>query len=423
MQAGVAARPRRADTSGINWFKRANPLVEVAWVAAVFSAILFSLPLGPFTPAIIIALLPVFVVLRWETLPKLIRDSWPLMLLPGLVLLSALWSDMPTITMRYGIIYLLTVLCGLIMGGAIAPINLLKGMFIGFCVYTFFSLVSFRWVPWNGPGGQAFAGLAGSKNSAGDVAALTTLTILAIIAWAALKQRPVWLVVALLNLPLALFILWFAHATGALIACVLAIGCLSTFLLSRRLPIQGRATIFVLGTLAVALAAAFQSYWLPAIFDMVLAESGKSSDLTGRVELWAKADELIAARPWFGMGYNTFWVHNNLDAEYLWRLMGIANREGFNFHSTPREILVHLGIVGLALYCLVATIGAGRLLIKTMVQPAVTSIFLCVILIFILPKLAFEVIGFGTMHFSTILLFMILATGFRRNSPQGQNLY
>ena len=398
---------------------RNQPVWEITWVAVVLCAILFSVPLGPLTPLTIIAALPAFALLRWETLWPLARSAWPLLLLPLLALASTAWSDIPAHTLRYATIYLLTVFAGMIMGGAIKPINFLKGMFVGFAIYGLMSFLSFRWVPWDGPGGQAFAGLAGSKNSAGDVAALSLITYAAMAAWGFASRRFAWLALALLSVPIALFILYFSKATGALIACLLASMCLALWLLSRAFPLQVRGGIFVLTAGGVALAVIFQGYWLPAVFDIVLAESGKSADLTGRVDLWRKSDELIAAQPWFGLGYDAFWVHNNLDAEYLWRLMGIESRQGFNFHSTPREILVHLGIVGLVLFSLVALVGALRLLGRTLVRPAIAYIYMCALLIFLLPKLPFEVVGFGTMHFATILLFAILSAGFQRGEGKG----
>lgn len=135
--------------------------------------------------------------------------------------------------------------------------------------------------------------------------------------------------------------------------------------------------------------------------------------LTGRADLWMKADELIAKRPWVGLGYNAFWIPGNLDAEALWRLLGIASRSGFNFHNTPREVLVHLGIVGLILFTLVALVGLIRLFIGAMANPNAGLIYQCGLTIYFLLKLPFEVIGFGTMHFSTIFVYAFLGAGYR----------
>lgn len=394
------------------WDRRSS-FWEIALVAAILGAILFNLLIGPLTPLIIILSLPAFVLLRWEMIPGLLRSSWPLLLIPGLAIASALWSDLPGTTARYGVLYLFTAVSGIIMGGAFRPTNVLTGMFSAFFVYGILSLLSFRFVSWGGAGGQAFAGLAGSKNSAGDIAALTALTAAALLALGVSERRIRLVFAPVLIIPIALFCLWASHATGALISFVIAFFCMILWWFSRRLPYQARSSILVVTACALAFALVTMDLWLPPLFDLVLAESGKDADLTGRADLWRKADELIAERPWIGLGYNAFWIHGNLDAEALWRLLGIASRSGFNFHNTPREVLVHLGVVGLVVFAAVALVGVIRLFAKTMVRPSSGLIYQCGLVVFFLPKLPFEVIGFGTMHFSTIFFYAVLGAGYR----------
>jgi exopolysaccharide production protein ExoQ len=404
------------------WDRRSN-FWEVALVASILAAILFNLVIGPLTPIIIILSLPAFMILRWEMIPGLLRSSWPLLLIPGFAIASTLWSDLPGTTARYSVLYLLTAMSGVIMGGAFRPPSVLVGMFIAFFLYGILTFLSFRFVSWSGPGGLAFAGLAGSKNAAGDIAALTLLTAAATIALGASERKARWVTLSLLLLPVALFCLWASHATAALISCFLALSCMMLWWASRALSYQTRVLILLVMIFAIGLALATLNLWLPPLFDLVLAESGKDADLTGRIDLWRKSDELIARRPWLGVGYNAFWVHGNLDAEALWRLLGISTRSGFNFHNTPREVLVHLGVVGLILFTTVALIGVFRLFAKTMAQPTPGLIYQCSLIVFFLPKLPFEVIGFGTMHFSTISFYAILGAGYRTFRRENRTAY
>lgn len=407
-----AAIPTSTSARPPIWDRRSS-FWEIALVAAILGAILFNLVIGPLTPIIIILSLPAFVLLRWEMIPGLLRSSWPLLLIPGFAIASTVWSDLPGTTARYGILYLLTAFSGIIMGGAFRPANVLIGMFSAFFVYGVLSFFSFRFVPWGGPGGLAFAGLAGSKNAAGDIAALTVLTAAAILALGISARKKRWVILPILLMPIAMFCLWASHATAALISCFLALFCMILWWASRAFPYQARVSILLAAVFVVGVALVTINLWLPPLFDLVLAESGKDAGLTGRVDLWRKADELIASKPWIGLGYNAFWVHGNLDAEALWRLLGIASRSGFNFHNTPREILVHLGVVGLIIFFAVALVGVTRLFAKTMGQPGPGLICQCGLVVFFLPKLPFEVIGFGTMHFSTIFFYAILGAGYR----------
>lgn len=386
--------------------------LEIVWVAIIVAALTLNLVIGPLTPLTFIAALPALVVLRWEQLPAALGRCWPLLTLPGFALMSAAWSSVPGTTLYYGTLYLLTVLNGIAIGAVMRGSAMIKGLFIGFAVYALLTVISGQWTSWNGPGGIAFRGLAGSKNSAGDTAGLTIIVTCVMLAWAA-KQRSIgYASIAIATLPLALFALWFSRATGALLATVIATVMLAILMASRTVPTQARTGIAIAAIMTLLLAMLLSEFWLPALFDLILAESGKDAGLTGRADLWRKADQLISDKPWLGLGYHAFWLHNNLDAEYLWRLMGIGSRMGFNFHNTFREILVHLGYVGLVLYGVVAVAGCVRLIAKTVISADLPSILMTTLMVFMLPKLAFEVIGFGDIHFSTVIAFAILASGY-----------
>jgi O-antigen ligase len=176
------------------------------------------------------------------------------------------------------------------MGGAFRPSNVLIGMFSAFFLYGILTFLSFRFVSWSGPGGQAFAGLAGSKNAAGDIAALTLLTAAATFALGVSERKVRWVIAPLVLLPVALFCLWTSHATAALISCFLALSCMTLWWVSRALAYQARVSILLAVLLAIGLALATLELWLPPLFDLVLSESGKDADLTGRVDLWRKSD-------------------------------------------------------------------------------------------------------------------------------------
>lgn len=394
------------------WLDRSSPMIDLLLAFVLFGAILFVQILGPLTPLIVAAFIPAFCLLRWERLPAVLTRCWSVLLLPGFALASALWSDAPGTTIRYGFLYLITIMPALFLGAGADRLAVLKGMFAVFALYAFASFVFGRYVPW-GTTGVAFAGLGGSKNLAGDVAGLTVLLSAAIGTWAMGQRRLVWLGAAAVTGLLAIYLLFASKATGALVATAMALPCLLLWAGSRRLPLPVRTTIFTLTVLTAVVLAATASSWMPYLFDMVLANSGKDAGLTGRDFLWRGADTLIAERPWLGGGYRHFWVETNLDAQYIWRRMMISTHYGFNFHNTPRDILVDLGYVGLALFTVVTLYGAIGTLVKTMVAPAYLGIFLCALIVFEAPRLFFELVAFHDMHYSTVLIFMILGYALR----------
>ncbi len=395
---------------------RHAPWIDVALVMLIVDASLFNLVLGPLTPAIILGSLAIFAVLRWEKLPLLARDCWPVLLIPLFALASSLWSQVPGTTAYYATLYMATVMAGMLIGRGMVRGAFLRGYFLAFALFTIMSILSFRWAVWGGAGGTAFVGLTQSKNSAGDIAGVGLIATLCFLFWAMSRRKLLWVVSALLTIPLYLFVLWFSHATGALIATAVVSACVLAWIASRSLPRQARAVIFTLAVFLLLVLITTQSWWLPPLFEAVLENSGKDAGLTGRADLWRFADDLIARQPWLGLGYNAFWLQGNLDAEYLWRMMDISSRMGFNFHNTFREILVQLGIVGLALYGLVAFFGAGRLVALTALRPSHEQIFATAILTFYAMKMPFEVVGVSTIHFATITFVAVLATGYRRDA-------
>jgi exopolysaccharide production protein ExoQ len=89
--------------------------------------------------------------------------------------------------------------------------------------------------------------------------------------------------------------------------------------------------------------------------DEILGFLGRSSDITGRAELWEALDYLIAIDPVKGLGYQGFWRQEDvLSSPYQW-LEQFAGFKAANAHSSWLDTQAQLGLVGLAL--LVACVG------------------------------------------------------------------
>lgn len=411
MNAGASGRFGERPEAWLR-FDRGRPTIDSLFVGYVFGCLLFVVVLKSLTPILIALATPVYFVLRWERVSLVLLRCWPILLLPIFCLASVLWSEAPAATLRYGTFYLLTILPALFIGAGTDRLSALKGMFAIFAIYTFASLMFGRYAPW-GLDGIAFVGLAGSKNMAGDIAAVTTLLAMTTGIWAVSERRFVLAGFTAATFLAALYSLFASKATGALVAAGMALPCILLWAASRRLPLRIRTTLFAVTMLVVVALAISASYWMDPLFEMVLENSGKDKGLTGRDFLWSMADRLIAERPLLGAGYRHFWLESNLNAQFVWREMMISSRSGFNFHNTPRDILVDIGVVGLVLFTLIIVGGAIRTILKTMVEPSYMGIFLCALVVFQAPRLFFELVAFHDMHFSTMLVFTILAYGFR----------
>ena len=388
-----------------------NSAIDITMCVAVVVALLFNSVLGPLTPLTVIGFAAAFCVLRRERLVLVFAASWPLILLPVFALCSMAWSVYPSDTLRYGVLYLVTVLVGVMMGAGVRHNDLLKGVFLGLLIYGLVSIPAGRFVPMGASGEPAFAGLQGSKNAAGEVAGLALLVSFAMLLQAWRERMRLYLIASLLGISVAAGSLLLSKATGAIIAGAVSLFCLFLWAMSARLTQQLRVTVFALVAFALLVLVLTMDFWLPPLFELVLESSGKDAGLTGRDFLWRKADALIDERPLLGMGYSAFWVVNNLDAEYLWRELGIANRSGFNFHNTYREITVTLGYSGLVFFSFIAGLSSLILLIRTMLMPNIPMILASSLLVYFLFKLPFETFGFGGMHLLSMLAYTTLAMG------------
>jgi len=138
----------------------------------------------------------------------------------------------------------------------------------------------------------------------------------------------------------------------------------------------------------------------------------KDATLTGRTYLWQRAYDLIDATPWLGRGFHSFWLQGNPDAEGLWQYAGITSRDGFNFHNTAIEILVHLGWFGLIIYGAVVVIALAFLVARFMTRPNLFVCFWLSVLVYELVRMPIESVGFTEFYFSTVMLFMAMGSAF-----------
>jgi exopolysaccharide production protein ExoQ len=93
--------------------------------------------------------------------------------------------------------------------------------------------------------------------------------------------------------------------------------------------------------------------------DAILGVFGKDSTLTGRTYLWQQGIAIAQQSPYFGIGYQGFWVPGFADAERLWDDFAITGKSGFHFHNTYIETTVETGITGVLLLIsiLLTTLG------------------------------------------------------------------
>ncbi|MEN9873417.1 MAG: hypothetical protein RL186_314 [Pseudomonadota bacterium] len=135
-----------------------------------------------------------------------------------------------------------------------------------------------------------------------------------------------------------------SQATTALVMSALAISAPFAVKIMTRHP-----SIAAFGAWSIFTAAcvAFISvkYIAPIFLDLV----NKSPTLTGRTLIWANLDGYFSARPWTGYGFQAFWEDKSVAAPVQTLLHRLGGWEAPNAHSTPFELRLQLGLIGLGL--------------------------------------------------------------------------
>ena len=271
-------------------------------------------------------------------------------LLPGLAVLSVVWSAEPMVSLHLSLELVLTVGMALVIAIESGPDECLLATLIAATAACTLSLVIRHPYVDHLTNTVSNAGIFHQKNILGGTAVMCMLAGLPIATHATATRS------------LRIFG-WFGFLLG--MATVLnardmsGIGAggvsLSYFVISwfsTRLPRRQRVAYLQVSSLAflVAVALVILLFW--NFGAELLRMVGKNPTLTGRTVLWAYARELSAEHPLLGTGYQAFWVQGHPMAEFLWKKFQQPSRNHFNFHSTLYFVLTELGEVGIGLLCL-----------------------------------------------------------------------
>ncbi len=197
--------------------------------------------------------------------------------------------------------------------------------------------------------GGRIQGLVGNASTLAMMAALGVVVFGVQLALGA-GRRPLtigWLVVAALTLA-------FTRSATITLALVAAAVVLGAVLLVRRATTPQRRAI-TLGGIFVVLAGAVTACLV--FSGQILALLGKSEDLTGRLDIWAKVIELAQQRPVQGWGWVSYWVPWVAPFDDLVFRNGVRQ---LHAHNAWIDLWFQLGILGLIVF--------GALVLSTAVR-------------------------------------------------------
>lgn len=338
----------------------------------------------------------------WRRLPAMLLAALPFVLLPLFAALSALWSDVPMISLRYGVQLLLTVMMGVVLARVLDLRQLVLAVFIGVSFACLLGIASGR--TGLSEDGAVLIGLAGSKNQFSYFALFWLCSALCVLASA--KYRLFTRIMAALALVPTAFLLVQGSSMTAIVSAAVMAAMLALLALAHWLGRGGR--MFVLAAAGLLVAPVLVG--LPQIeveADRFRSDVlGKDSRLTGRTLLWEAADSLIRQQPVIGHGYKAIWLGRQ--GKGLLARNNQKDGRAFHFHDTFRELQADLGLVGLLLF--VGPIGFVllRSILLLIARVDAPRAFAVVTLLTILLRVRTELV-IGPFLTETVVLYAVLA--------------
>lgn len=321
--------------------------------------------LGPVAPLMVVSGAAALILFRPEALPSLAK-GWPLLILGVLAPASALWSDEPAVSLRYGFQLLVTVIAVMIAAATTGPTRYLRALFIASVIILILCVLSGR--QGQSQGGMVLIGVLGSKNAMGQ---LCMLVICASLTMVISQDQPSLLrKAAIATGLLGLLVLVRTFATGAALSTLIFVVAFILLAMASRLTASAKFLFLLVVLVAVAPFALIQGD-LVRLYEWFLVDVlNKDIGLTGRDYLWHHADALIQAKPVLGHGYRSIWLGHSSETIGLLRWAGLDSGLGFNFHNTFRESLVDFGFVGTGVVFVTLGVGFVRLLLRSVSQPS-----------------------------------------------------
>ncbi|MEE9428820.1 MAG: O-antigen ligase family protein [Paracoccaceae bacterium] len=289
-----------------------------------------------------------FLILRHlnASINQLLRH-WYILLLPLFCTLTFLWSQYPPQTLRFGVQLSVTVAISVVIAHRISPRTFVLTLFWALGIAMVASILFGEVKASTG----AWRGIYGSKNAMAGAAA-----IYIVVAFGLAIERtasPRFRAIAAMGVVVGMVPLIFAQSVSALMIVPPAMIVLLSFLILPVISPKQRAVMAIFLVLIAALIGVLIYANIDTLLAWMLDTTGKDITLTGRTDLWKIALEFIAERPFFGMGYQAFWVKGHQPAEVIWFMFGISARSGFNFHNTYLSNAVEIGILGVMLQAFV----------------------------------------------------------------------
>jgi len=275
---------------------------------------------------------------RSSIAPGTFRRAMPLIAVISFAFASVCWSDYPGLTARRCIALGLTLIFGLYFARRFdvkEQFRLLATAF-GVCIVFSFFFELFHLNPDQGVPG--WYGVFYQKNSLGRNMVLAALVFLF---WRRLEPehgKRAWL-----GFVGSVSLLLLARSVTSLLVLMLLL-CLLPYL---RWSLRKSWLWATSGIALLVCATAPCVLWASTHLESIAGGLGRDPLLTGRVPLWILSSAVALQRPWFGFGYEAFWLPNQTFTRRIWYVLAWNAPHA---HNGFLELWLELGLCGVALF-------------------------------------------------------------------------
>jgi exopolysaccharide production protein ExoQ len=307
---------------------------------------------SPIDRNFLIVLIAMSLVVLWrrrEAALAMLRANAPIIALFAYCFLSIFWAEYPVVSGKRWIRGVSDVLMILVILTDAHPASAFQWIMtrIGFLLVPT-SILFIRFYPeWGrtySRGGLAmWTGVCTDKNALGAlcmvIGAVTLWRMMKV--WAARDERRLGRLIALTSVFLmVIYLIQLVNSKTAQMCFLFATVVIALKGLFRR---PWLVFCFTVGTVVACYMVLIAGFW-----GDTLEVIGRDETLTGRTQVWEHVLEQVQ-NPWFGAGYENFWIGQRLAALFAWG--------GNQSHNGYIEVYVNLGWVGLALLGVVIVTG------------------------------------------------------------------
>lgn len=294
----------------------------------------------------------VMVLVPWyrETMFAL-RRNWSLVAVILFALVSSLWAAMPDLVLRKSIGLFGTTLLGIALAVRFSFQDQLRILSWLFRIIAVLSLACIILLPSYGISQEGeWRGIFEYKNALGSIMGLSVL-----VEWHLPANSRISKILRSFALLLSAVLLLFSDSITPTVVLIVALPLIEIYKFA---ALRFRVPLYAI-CLAISIVVTAGMTLLVANSDRVMGALGRSTDLTGRTEIWSLVLPSIAERPIAGYGYSGFWLGASPESIVVNRAAGGLVMYS---HNGYLEMLLTLGSIGLLLTLTVLGIGMKRAL-------------------------------------------------------------